>query len=152
VEFFGEHFKFLDDKGRVSIPREFREVLAQAGGEEALVITKNMDRGLTAYPPEEWVRFVKRLEQCASGKKRTALNRLYLAPKTEILLDKQGRLPLTKAQRKWAGIGDDDREIVVVGNFRRIDIFSPDRYREVVGSDVELIMRDEELINELDLP
>jgi len=152
VEFFGEYFKSLDDKGRVSIPREFREVLAQAGGEEALVVTKNMDRGLTAYPTEEWVRFVKRLEQCASGKKRTSLNRLYLAPKTEVLLDKQGRLPLTKAQRKWTGIGDDDREIVLVGNFRRIDIFSPERYREVVGSDVELIMRDEELINELDLP
>jgi len=152
VEFFGEHFKFLDDKGRVSIPREFREVLAQAGGEETLVVTKNMNRGLTAYPPEEWDRFVKRLEQGASGKKRTSLNRLYLAPKTEVLLDKQGRLPLTKAQRKWAGIGDDDREIVLVGNFRRIDIFSPERYREVVGSDVELIMRDEDLINELDLP
>jgi len=152
VEFFGEHFKFLDDKGRVNIPREFREVLAQAGGEEALVVTKNMERGLTAYPANEWARFVKRLEQCASSKKRTSLNRLYLAPKTEVLLDKQGRLPLTKAQRKWAGIGDDDREIVLVGNFRRIDIFSPDRYREVVGSDVELIIRDEELINELDLP
>lgn len=152
MEFFGEHFKSLDDKGRVSIPREFREVLSRAGGEEGLVVTKNMDGGLTAYPAEEWAQFVKRIERCDSGKKRTALNRLYLAPKTEILLDRQGRIALSKAQRKWAGIGEDDREVVLVGNFRRIDIFSPERYREVVGNDVELIMGDEELVNTLDLP
>lgn len=149
MEFFGEHFKSLDDKGRVSIPKEFREAL---GSEECLVVTKNMDGGLTAYPPEEWARFVQRLEQCGSGKKRTALNRLYLAPKTEVLLDRQGRIPLSRAQRKWAEIGEDDREIVLVGNFRRIDLFSPDRYREVVGNDVAMIAEDEELVEKLDLP
>ena len=111
-----------------------------------------MDGGLTAYPFGEWELFVKRLEQCADGKKRTALNRLYLAPKTVVQLDKQGRIPLGKAQRKWAGISDDVREIVVVGNFGRIDIFSPERYREVVNSDVEMIRGDLELINKLDLP
>jgi transcriptional regulator MraZ len=148
VEFFGEHFKSLDDKGRVSIPKEFREGLPQAG----LVVTKNMDGGLTVYPPEQWTRFVKRLEQCADGKQRTALNRLYLAPKTDVQLDRQGRIPLSKAQRKWAAIDDADREVVVVGNFLRIDIFSPEHYRAVVECDVELIRGDESLINTLDLP
>jgi len=148
VEFFGEHLKSLDDKGRVSIPKEFREMLPQAG----LVVTKNLDGGLTLYPPQEWEQFVKRLEQCPGGKKRTSLNRLYLAPKTEVLIDKQGRIPLSKAQCKWAGIGEGDREVVIVGNFQRIDIFSPDHYREVVGSDVEQIREDEELIEKLDLP
>ena len=148
MAFFGEHFKSLDEKGRVSIPKEFREVLPQAG----LVITKNLDGGLTVYPHEEWAVFVKRLEQFSAGKRRTALNRLYLAPKTDVQIDKQGRIALSKAQCRWAGIDDDDREVVVVGNFRRIDIFSPDHYREVVGDDVKLIREDEELVNTLDLP
>jgi len=111
-----------------------------------------MDGGLTAYPAAEWDLFVKRLEQYAEGKKRTALNRLYIAPKTAVQLDKQGRIPLSKAQRKWAKISDDLREIVVVGNFRRIDIFSPERYREVVSNDVEMIREDPELVNKLNLP
>jgi len=150
VKFFGEHFKPLDDKGRVSIPREFRELLGQSGAER-LVVTKNLDGGLTAFPVPEWEAFVKRLE-ATGGRQRTALNRLYLAPKTEVSLDRQGRIPLSRAQRKWLGCAEDDREIVLVGNFRRIDLFSPDRYRSVIGNDVELISGDEELVNQLDLP
>jgi MraZ protein len=152
VEFFGEHCKSLDDKGRVSIPREFRERLTEDGADAVLVVTKNMDGGLSAYPAAEWANFVQRLEQCTDPKQRTALNRLYLAPKTEVRLDRQGRMPLSRAQRLWAGIADEEREIVVVGNFTRIDLFSPDRYRQVVGNDVELLQGDPELISKLDLP
>ena len=152
MKFSGEYYKSLDDKGRISIPREFREVLGQLHENSALVVTKNMDGGLTAYSEPEWQEFLLRLEETASGKIRTALNRLYIAPKTEVMIDKQGRIPLSKAQRKWAGLGEDEREVVVVGNFRRIDIFSPARYCQVVGSDVALISAEQELIEKLDLP
>jgi MraZ protein len=152
MRFSGEYYKSLDDKGRISIPREFREVLGRLHENSALVVTKNMDGGLTAYSESEWQEFLLRLEETASGKIRTALNRLYIAPKTEVMIDKQGRIPLSKAQRKWAGLGEDEREVVVVGNFRRIDIFSPARYCKVLGAAVELITTEEELIENLDLP
>jgi len=150
MHFSGEHFKPLDDKGRLSIPREFREQLADS--DTRLLLTKNLDGGLTAYPVAEWAGFVKRLEEIPAGTQRNALNRLYLAPKTDVQLDKQGRIPLSRAQRKWLGLGDDDREIVLVGNFRRIDLFSPERYREVVAGDVALIRANEALVNRIDLP
>lgn len=150
MHFSGEHFKPLDDKGRMSIPREFREQLADVGNQ--LVLTKNMDEGLTAFPITEWEVFVKRLEEIPAGKHRNALNRLYLAPKTNIQLDKQGRIPLSRAQRNWLGLTDDDRDVVLVGNYNRIDLFSPKRYREVVSADVALIKGNEELINRIDLP
>jgi len=150
MHFSGEHFKPLDAKGRLSIPREFRDQLAER--DTRLVLTKNLDGGLTAYPAVEWAGFVKRLEEIPAGTQRNALNRLYLAPKTDVQLDKQGRIPLSRAQRKWLGLGDDDRELVLVGNFRRIDLFSPERYREVVAGDVALIRGNEELVNRIDLP
>ena len=150
MHFSGEHFKPLDDKGRLSIPREFRKQLAKAGNQ--LVLTKNMDGGLTAFPTTEWVEFVKRLEEIPAGKQRNALNRLYLAPKTDIQLDKQGRIPLSRAQRLWLGLTDDDREVVLVGNFLRIDLFNMERYQEVVSADVALIRENDELINRIDLP
>ncbi len=150
IHFSGEHFKPLDDKGRLSIPRDFREQLADTGNQ--LVLTKNMDEGLTAFPITEWDEFVKRLEDIPAGKQRNALNRLYLAPKTDIQFDKQGRIPLSRAQRKWLGLTDVDRDVVLVGNYRRIDLFSPKRYREVVSADVALIKENEELINRIDLP
>ena len=148
--FSGEHFKPLDNKGRLSIPREFRVLLAETGNQ--LVLTKNVSGGLTAFPKAEWVEFVKRLEKIPAGKQRNAINRLYLAPKTDIQLDKQGRIPLSRAQRIWLGLTDDDREVVLVGNFLRIDFFSVERYREVVSTDVALIKENEELINRIDLP
>jgi len=150
MHFFGEHFKPLDNKGRLSIPCEFREQLA--GGGNQLVLTKNMDGGLTVFPAAEWVEFVGRLEKIPAGKQRNAINRLYLAPKTDIQIDKQGRIPLTRAQRTWLGLTDDDREVVLVGNFLRIDLFNIERYRELVAADVVLIKGNEELINRVDLP
>ena len=150
MHFSGEHFKPLDDKGRLSIPRNFREQLADTGNQ--LVLTKNMDEGLTAFPIIEWDEFVKRLEDIPASKQRNALNRLYLAPKTDIQFDKQGRIPLSRAQRKWLGLTNDDRDVVLVGNYRRIDLFSPKRYREVVAADVALIKENEELINRINLP
>jgi len=150
MHFSGEHFKPLDAKGRLSIPREFRDQLAKS--DAPLVLTKNLDGGLTLYPAAEWAGFVKRLEEIPAGRQRNALNRLYLAPKTDVQLDKQGRIPLSRAQRKWLGLDDADRELVLVGNFRRIDLFSPDRYREVVAGDVALIKENEELVNRIDLP
>ncbi len=148
VVFSGEYFKALDEKGRVSIPKEFRDLLQQ----QDLVVTKNLDGGLTLYPPEQWRLFVRKLEQCSPGKQRTALNRLYIAPKTDVRLDRQGRIPLTRAQRKWAGIDEEDRDVVVVGNFQLIDIFSNEHYRNVVDSAVQLLKGDEDLVSALDLP
>ena len=112
MHFSGEHFKPLDAKGRLSIPREFRDQLAKS--DAPLVLTKNLDGGLTLYPAAEWAGFVKRLEEIPAGRQRNALNRLYLAPKTDVQLDKQGRIPLSRAQRKWLGLDDADRELVLV--------------------------------------
>lgn len=150
MHFSGEHFKPLDDKGRLSIPREFRDQLAT--DDPRLVLTKTMNGGLAAYPPGEWSAFVEQLENIPAGQQRNALNRLYLAPKTDVQIDKQGRIPLSRAQRKWLGLTDEDREVVLVGNFRRFDLFSPERYQDVVTADVALIKEDEELINRIDLP
>lgn len=150
MHFCGEHFKPLDDKGRLSIPREFRDQLAT--DDLHLVLTKNMNGGLAAYPTAEWDDFVRHLENIPAGQQRNALNRLYLAPKTDVQVDKQGRISLSRAQRKWLGLTEDDREVVLVGNFRRFDLFSPERYQNVIAADVALIKEAEELINRIDLP
>ena len=150
ILFSGEYFKTLDAKGRLSLPSEFRKQLSES--DKQLVLTKNLEGGLTAFPGHEWQKFTEQLEKIPAGKKRNAINRLYLAPKTNTLIDKQGRLPLSPAQRKWLGLTDDSREIVLIGNYRRIDIFSPERYQDVVLTDVALLKENEELINQNDLP
>ena len=150
INFSGEYFKTLDTKGRLNLPCEFRNQLKKSG--DKLVLTKNLEGGLTVFPDLEWEGFTKLLEKIPAGKERNAINRLYLAPKTNTAVDKQGRITLSPAQRIWLGVTDNNRDIVLIGNYRRIDIFSPERYQEVVATDVDLIKGNEMLINQIDLP
>lgn len=151
MNFSGEFVNTIDAKGRASIPKGFRDALA-AAGEEGLVVTRNREGGLTAYPPSEWEAFVGRIRQHPNGQARTRMNRLYLAPHTPVNFDAQGRVPLSKALRLWAGLTESDREVVVVGNFRRVDIYSQRRYHEIIGQDAVEVGSDQELVEELDLP
>jgi MraZ protein len=151
VNFSGEFVNTIDAKWRASIPKEFRDLLESAG-EDGLVLTRNRDQGLTAYPPSEWETFALSVERHPNALERTAMNRLYIAPKSVVKFDSQGRIPLSKALRLWAGIGEEERDIVIVGNFRRIDLFSQSRYAEVVGKAVDLLQMNGGVVEELDLP
>jgi MraZ protein len=151
VNFSGEFVNTIDAKWRASIPKEFRDLLESAG-DDGLVLTKNQDQGITAFPPAEWETFTRGIEGHSNALERTLMNRLYIAPKSVVKFDAQGRIPLTKALRLWAGIGEEEREIVVVGNFRRIDIFSQSRYDAVVSKAVDLLQQNRSVVEALNLP
>jgi len=151
MDFSGEFVNTIDAKGRASIPKEFRDMLA-AAGEDGLVVTRNRDQGLTAYPPSEWAVFARGIAQHPNAHERTQMNRLYIAPKCAVKFDAQGRISLPKSLRLWAGLDDQERELVIVGNFRRIDIFSLTRHAEVVGAAVDILAQNDALVAGLDLP
>lgn len=126
--FQGEYINLIDAKGRASIPARFRESLGQDFGDDRLVVTKNTDQGLTAYPLSLWTRLVRDLENRPAGPTKTALIRLIVAPAQECSFDKQGRIQIPHSLRTHAGL---EKEIIVVGLFEKIDIFSQARYDAV---------------------
>ena len=151
MDFSGAFINTIDAKWRASIPKEFRDLLA-AAGEDGLVVTQNRDHGLTAFLSSEWGEFSRRIRQHPNLAERTHLNRLYIASSTPVKFDSQGRIPLSKPLRLWAGLNDDEREVVIVGNFQRIDIFSQRRYSEVVGEAVDALANRDDLVETLELP
>ena len=151
MHFSGEFVNTIDAKWRASIPKEFRDVLA-AAGEDGLVLTRNREKGLTAYPSSEWEAFVRRIEEHPNPVERTQMNRLYIAPRTVVKFDAQGRIPVSKPLRLWADLRDDERELVIVGNFKRIDIFSQARHAEVISAATAQLQENPDLVAELDLP
>lgn len=151
MNFSGAFVNTIDAKWRISVPKEYRDLLA-AAGEDELVLTQNRDRGLTAFRLADWTEFSRQLEQHPNKAERTTLNRLFIAPSTPVKFDSQGRVPLSKALRHWAGLGDDERDVTIVGNYQRFDIFSQRRYDEVVGQAVENISARQDLVEALDLP
>ncbi len=125
--FRGQFRHTLDEKGRLSIPRRFREVLREVYGGAGLVITR-LPECLVAYPWEEWKRFEEDL-------RRKPLHlpeirdfvRFFLGSAEECFPDRQGRILLPAHLREGAGI---EREVVVVGVLNQFEIWSPERFEE----------------------
>lgn len=134
--FQGEFNNSIDPKGRASIPAKFREVLADSYGDEHLVVTKNSEGGLSAYPPSSWRQILEQIKQAPASPEKTATIRLIVAPAVECMFDKQGRVLIPPSLRSHAGL---EKEIVVVGMFEKVDIYSQLRHAEVTRKSEELL-------------
>ncbi len=128
VMFRGRHEHTIDPKGRVSIPAKFRDILGKKY-DERLVIT-NFDGCLVAYPYEEWIRLEEKASSLSMVKKETrAFMRFFYSSAIECTLDKQGRILIPQTLREYA---DLDKEVVLVGQLRKMEIWSKKRWSEEI--------------------
>lgn len=128
--FRGKFEHGLDDKGRISIPVKFREIL-RSGGDDRLVIT-TYDRCLYAYPLEEFKKLEERamaVEQVTTEDRRFI--RQFFGSAMESSIDKLGRVLLPSTYREYAGIA---RDVVFLGVLTRIEIWSKERHDEMMGA------------------
>ena len=109
--FMGEYNHSIDAKGRMIVPAKFRE---QLGNE--FVVTKGLDGCLFVYSNEEWHRIEENLRDKPLTSREATCE-----------VDKQGRILLPANLREYAGI---DKEVVSVGVYSRVEIWSKDRYLE----------------------
>ena len=144
MTFTGEFNNSIDVKGRASIPARFREIL-QAGGDESLVVTKS-PRALTAYPLSAWQKMLEKVHAMPNGVTKNDITRNRIAPAAECAFDKQGRIQLPQSLRHHAGL---DKEIVVVGLFDKIEIWSQLRHAEETDQTEERLQEQSELLAEL---
>ena len=121
--FMGEYRHTVDPKGRLIVPSKFRELL---GAE--FVVTRGLDGCLFVYPMDSWEAYVADLKKLPLTDKNARLfMRFIVAGATTCELDKQGRILLPANLREYAGI---DKEVVSVGVYSRVEIWSKDRYLE----------------------
>jgi len=128
--FLGTYEHTLDDKGRLSLPVRFREVLA-TNGDARLVVTTNVDPGgqcLVAYPMQEWQAFQERiagLPQFDAAVIR--LKRLHIAGACECSADRQGRILIPPMLREYAGL---KTQVLFAGLGANIEIWDRTRWEE----------------------
>ena len=119
----GEYEHTLDAKGRISMPAKLRKDMG-----DKFILTKGLDGCLFAFSQEEWLNFENKLKLLPlSDKNARNFVRYFLAGATECEFDKQGRILLPANLREYAGI---DKDIVSVGVYSRVEIWSRDRYLE----------------------
>ncbi len=137
--FQGEHRNSMDEKGRVNIPAPFRETLRTRYANECMIITRDYDGCLRAYPPKEWERSVlasiRRLD--INDKYRRAYERFVVSPAVSCLPDKQGRILLPATLREHAGL---DKTVLFAGGASHFEIWDIAR-REVCIKEDLLILR-----------
>jgi MraZ protein len=127
---FRGRFEFsIDSKGRISIPSKFREILSEKY-ENRLVIT-NFDRGLLAFPYNEWLLLEEKTGTLNLLKRETsAFYRFFYSSATDCSIDKQGRLLIPPSLREYANL---QKDVVLLGEGKCIEIFSKERWLEEAG-------------------
>jgi MraZ protein len=115
--FRGVFVHVLDEKGRTSLPKEWR---AQLTGPEPPWLTADQ-RCLAIYPAEKFEAKQRRLATVAetneSAERLLRLSSLYAIP---CPFDRQGRILIPAPHREWAGL---DREITLNGKEGHIEIW-----------------------------
>ncbi len=117
--FRGRYFHVMDDKGRITIPPRYRDIL-QERQEKHLVVT-NLDGYLIAFPLSEWEVIEQRLSQLSFLRKDfRAFQRLFVSGAAECPLDRQGRILIPPSLRQYARL---NREVVLAGAVRCFEIW-----------------------------
>ena len=121
--FRGRHQHALDEKGRLSIPSKFREIISQ-DHDGRLVIT-NLPHCLVAYAPDQWELIESRTARLSNVKSNVqSFLRYFYSGATECELDRQGRILIPPSLREAVNLY---RQVVVAGMFNRIEIWSQER-------------------------
>lgn len=133
--FFSQYRHTLDEKGRVSVPARFREVLdtdAEATGERKLYLTLGLDGCLFAYTPSRWQEVAAAVTEggrhsFASRAKRD-FQRMFFAQAIDCEPDSQGRILVPEHLRNAAELS---RDVVFVGALDRMEIWDAARWDEL---------------------
>ena len=125
----GEYSHSVDEKGRIRIPKNFREDLG-----DTFYITKGFDGCLFVYSEDNWKAFMGKL--ASNDMKRIEIRkikRFFTGSAIAVSLDGQGRVTLSPALRDFAGLMKD---AIVTGLDDRAEIWSKeawDTYQDDMG-------------------
>jgi len=143
--FSGRYEYTIDDKGRLSIPARFREILSV--DHEAKLFVTNLDGCLVAYPDKEWARLQEKLAS-VTGKEARNFLRFFYAGVSECPFDRLGRILIPQSLRNYAGI---KKNVVIVGMNKKLEIWAEEAWAEVVRQATSDRDRMEEIVADLDL-
>ena len=117
----------LDAKGRLAVPTKHREPL-QAGPDSKLVLTAHPHRCLLLYPAQAWEPIRARIMTFSSFDPQLSLwKRLLVGFAEDLELDASGRLLISPALRKFAGL---EKQLMLVGQGSHFELWSEEAWEK----------------------
>jgi len=125
--FIGLYYHALEQKGRLAIPKPFRDQFGKGG-----VITRGLEGCLFLFPSLRWEQMIEEVES-QSVLKVTVREwvRLLAHNAQEVEFDDQGRILINEHLR---GVASLEGECVIAGLLDRVEIWQRSRYHEYMES------------------
>ena len=122
----------IDEKGRLSIPARFREVLARQ--QERALLLLELDNCITAFPHHVWQEIeAKILEKGPLRREVRDWLRAVYSSATETDVDGAGRILIPQTSRESVGLG---REVMIVGIGNSFEIWARERWEHLLRGTV----------------
>jgi len=147
MKFRGHAHRTLDDKGRLILPPEFRDMILSEL-EDGVIVLTIYDKHVIGITPQQWTQLEGEFEKIKTPS-RALLNtiRLFNSGYTETVVGKQGRIAIPAHLRKS---GKLDGEVVVMGAGKRFEIWSAESFEQLLDEDYDV--SDELAENNVALP
>jgi len=124
--FLGQFYHNLDNKGRLTIPSRFRDILAVDGA----YVMQGFEENLLVLPSSTFDIIAQRINQMSMTDPKTRLlRRIVFSTANYVELDKSGRILIPQFLRDAAKL---DVEIVVVGNGAYFELWAPQNWTSQV--------------------
>ncbi len=123
--FTGHYINSINEKGRLSIPSKFREILSGCSA-DSVWVTKDLDRCLAAYSPDEWENAKDKASKLSDVRRADIIyKRHILNSAVECQIDAQGRILIPVSLREYAGL---KKKCYIMGVSNRFEIWDADTY------------------------
>lgn len=124
-KFLGSFQHQLDEKGRLSLPAQYRRESA----DQRFVLIQAYPPALALYPETEWLEVEERMQ----GMMRDPAGRVWvlsvMASAVEATPDAQGRILIPAALRAAAEL---EGPVLLVGAINKVELWNPARFEEAV--------------------
>lgn len=121
--FVGEYYHSLDEKGRVIIPNNFRQILG-----ESFYITRGFERCLNIYTLTDWNKFSEIISSFSpTDDLMRRLCRFWFSGSVQVNTDKLGRILIPSFLIEYAQL---NREVVIIGAGKHVEIWAKERWED----------------------
>ncbi|SFN77260.1 division/cell wall cluster transcriptional repressor MraZ [Xenorhabdus japonica] len=124
----------LDNKGRLTVPARYREMLNEESMGQMVCTIDLHQPCLLLYTLPEWEIIEEKLSRLSSmNPAERRVQRLLLGHASECQMDNTGRLLLANTLRQHAGL---TKEVMLVGQFNKFELWDEQVWYQQVQNDI----------------